>query len=139
MRWLGLALLLIACRTMGVTPATPVTVQRLEVSFDADGRGLVELGLEVTGAEGMATQAQWQLVLDGRPLGSGVQLLSQRLGGKSLVNVSAPLPLPHANRDEGWRTVSLEVSGELTVTSTLADRWPFAFRRQALVRGAPRP
>ena len=139
-RALALLLLLAGCRTIGAAPSTPITVHSLEVSFDAEGKGLVELGLEIRSAGGTATKAQWQLLLDGRPLGSGVQLLSQRLPqGSSTVLLSAPLPLAHATRDEGWRTVSLEVSGELTVTNALSERFPFAFRRQALMRRAPRP
>ena len=127
------------CRTMGAAPATPISVQSLEVSFESENRALIDLVLQVRGGGGTATQAQWEILLDGRPLGSAVQLLSQRLAeGKSTVNLSAPLPLPHSTPDEGWRTVTLEVSGELTVSALFAERWPFAFRRQALVRGAPR-
>ena len=141
-RWVLLvALLGLGCKTAGgAGDEAPVTVRRLEVSFDADGRGELQLGLFVRGAKGTALQAQWQLLLDGRPVGSGLQLLGkQMVETGTILEFTAPLPLPHANRDEGWRTVSLEISGELAINAALAERWPFASRRQALVRGAPRP
>ncbi len=137
----GVTLLALGCK--GAPPVrddAPVTVQRLQVSFDAAGRGELQLGLFVRGSKGTATQAQWQLLLDGRPVGSGVQLLSQRMNERgTAIDLTAPLPLPRANRDEGWRNVALEISGELSIDETLAERFPFAFRRQALVSGAPRP
>jgi hypothetical protein len=135
------ALLLCACRTTGANAPSGVTVERLEITFDGEGRGQVDLGLELHGLSGgLVTQAQWQLLLDGHPVGSGVQIYSHRLEHeRSAIALMAPLPLPHTNRDEGWRTVALEVAGEVTVTNLLTDRWPFRLRRQALIRGAPRP
>jgi hypothetical protein len=116
-----------------------MTVSTLEVTFASSSRGQLELGLMVRGG-GMATQAQWQLLLDGQPLGSGVQVLGQRLGegGPSLVKLSAPLLTAHAARDEGWRNVTLEIAGELTVQRGLEERLPFSTRKQVLIRGAPK-
>jgi hypothetical protein len=133
-------LCLLGCRGTRPEPASKVTVQTLEVSFDSETRGRLQLELAVSDGGGLATAAQWQLLLDGRPLGSGVQLLSQRLAeGRSTVSLSVPLLLPHSARDEGWRNITLEISGELTVKYALEERFAFSLRRQALVHGAPRP
>ena len=134
--WLALALL--GCRTIGAVPEPELTVDKLEVTFVSASRGQLELGLQVRGG-GTAVKAQWQLLLDGQPLGSGVQLLGQRLaeGGPSVVLLSAPLLTTHSARDEGWRTVTLEVAGELTVQRGPEERLPFTGRKQVLIRGAP--
>ena len=132
-------LFLAACSTIPTAGQTELTVSTLDVTFTSSARGQLELGLMVRGG-GMATQAQWQLLLDGQPLGSGVQVLGQRLGegGPSLVKLSAPLLTAHAARDDGWRNVTLEIAGELTVQRRLEERLPFSTRKQVLIRGAPK-
>lgn len=138
LRFSFLALLLLGCRTTGAAGQRAPTVDRLEVSFPTSARGTLELDLMVWGG-GTVRQAQWQLLLDGHPLGSGVQVIGKRLNDlKSPVTWSAPLLTPHTGRDEGWRTVTLELAGELTVQRTLEERIPFAIRKQVLIRGAPR-
>lgn len=136
--WLGLFLL--GCRTIGAAGALPeITVDALEVSFTSASRGQLDVGLSVRGG-GTAIKAQWQLLLDGQPLGSGVHVLAQTLAERapSVVRLSAPLLTAHAARDEGWRTVTLEVLGELTVQRRLEERLPFSTRKQVLIRGAPK-
>ena len=131
-------LALAGCRTFSAAPQAEVTVETLEVAFTTPTRGQVELAFKVRGG-GVATRAEWQLVLDGQPLGSGVHLLEQPLAEEtSVITISAPLLNTHAARDEGWRTVTLELSGELTVKRGLTERLQFATRKQVLVRGAPR-
>jgi hypothetical protein len=134
--WLVLGLL--GCRTIGARPEPELSVDKLEVTFLSASRGQLDLGLRVQGG-GTAVKAQWQLLLDGQPLGSGVQVLAQRLaeGGPSVVLLSAPLLTAHAARDQGWRTVTLEVAGELTVQRRLEERLQFTRRQQVLIRGAP--
>ncbi|MBS1151403.1 MAG: hypothetical protein H6Q89_3101 [Myxococcaceae bacterium] len=130
---------LFGCRTIGAAPEAELRVDRLEVSFSSASRGQLELGLVVRGG-GKATKAQWQLLLDGQPLGSGVCALAQQLAeqGPSKVALTAPLLATHTARDEGWRTVTLELSGELTVQRRLEERLQFSTRKQVLVRGAPK-
>ena len=134
--WLALAL--VGCRTIGALPEPELTVDKLEVTFITASRGQLELALKVRGG-GTAVKAQWQLLLDGQPLSSGIQVLGQRLaeGGPSVVLLSAPLLTTHSARDEGWRTVTLEVAGELTVQRGLEQRLQFMSRKQVLIRGAP--
>jgi len=136
---LGLALMLTGCRTFSAAPEAEVTVETLEVSFTSPTRGQLELAFKVRGG-GVATRAEWQLVLDGQPLGSGVHVLAQTLADQapSVVSISAPLLNTHSARDEGWRTVTLELTGELTVKRGLSERLQFATRKQVLMRGAPR-
>ena len=132
-------MLLLSCRTIGVAGQSEATVDKLEVSFASASRGQLDLGLLVRGG-GTAIRAQWQLLLDGQPLGSGVQVLAVRLAelAPSVVLLSAPLLTVHSARDEGWRTETLEISGELTVRRNLEERLPFVTRRQVLIRGAPK-
>lgn len=133
-----LAMLLVGCRTAGAAGERALTVDRLEVSFPSAARGKLEVDFMVWGG-GLARTAQWQLLLDGHPVGSGMQVLGKRLNDlKSPVSFSAPLLTPHTGRDDGWRTVTLELAGELMVQRALEERIPFAIRKQVLIRGAPR-
>ena len=134
-----LAASLLGCRSLVGAGEPELVVSKLEISFPTGTRGELELGLKVQGG-GRATRVQWQLMLDGQPLGSGVQLVAVPLEDQkgSVVGLKAPLLVPHAARDDGWRTVTLELSGELTVQRRLEERMPFALRKQALIRGAPR-
>ena len=138
---LGLVLLLAGCKTIGAGTVTEseAIVDKLDVSFVSATRGQLDFGLKVRGG-GLATRAQWQLLLDGQPLGSGVQVLAQTLAERapSVVLLTAPLLTAHTARDEGWRTVTLELSGELTVQRRLEERIQFTTRKQLLIRGAPR-
>lgn len=137
---LALTWALAGCRTAGPAGGEQeLTVDELEVSFSSANRGELQLGLKVRGG-GTAIQAQWELLLDGHPLGSGISVLGQWLDPRrdSLVRLTAPLLTTHSARDEGWRTVTLELSGELTVQRRLEERLPFSTRKQVLVRGAPR-
>ncbi len=141
MRPLGLVFVvsLLGCRGLVGAGEPELTVAKLEVSFPSGTKGELEVGLKVQGG-GRATRVQWQLMLDGQPLGSGVQLVAVPLEEQkgNVVAIKAPLLAPHAARDEGWRTVTLELTGELTVQRRLEERMPFALRKQALIRGAPR-
>lgn len=130
---------LLACRTIVGAGEPEISVAKLEVAFPSGTKGELELGLKVQGG-GRATRVQWQLLLDGQPLGSGVQLVAVPLEEQkgNVVAVKAPLLAPHAARDEGWRTVTLEVSGELTVVRRLEERLAFSLRKQVLLRGAPK-
>ncbi len=134
-----LSLILLGCRTLGSAGEPELTVDSLEVSFGSASRGQLDFGLTVRGG-GVALRTQWQVLIDGQPLGSGVYAVSQRLDerGPSAVKVSAPLLTVHSARDDGWRTVTLELSGELTVQRRLEERLQFATRRQVLIRGAPK-
>jgi hypothetical protein len=134
-----LALGLTGCRTFGEIPEPEVTVETLEVTFTSASRGTLDLGVKVRGG-GEAIRAQWQLLLDGQPLGSGVSILAHTLADQAptVVRLSAPLLTTHAARDEGWRTVTLEISGELTVQRRLEERLQFGTRKQVLIRGAPK-
>lgn len=134
-----LGLLLAGCRTLGSAGEAELVVSKLDVSFASSSRGQLEIGLTVRGG-GLATRARWQLLLDGQPLGSGVQVLGQRLNEQAPteVNLTAPLLTAHSARDEGWRNVTLEISGELTVQRRLEERLQFATRKQVLIRGAPK-
>ena len=133
------ALLLLGCRTMGPGGEPELTVDVLDVSFASASRGKLDLALIVRGG-GLARQAQWQLVIDGHPLGSGIQVLGVQLDERkpSAVLLTAPLLTTHSVRDEGWRTVTIELTGELMVQRPLEERLPFALRKQVLMRGAPR-
>lgn len=139
MRWLLVLVLLAGCRTLAGAPEPELAVEKLEVAFPTAARGELEVRLKVRGG-GRAIKAQWQLFLDGQPLGSGVQLVSVPFESDkgNVVTVKAPLLTPHLGRDEGWRTVTLELSGELTVQRRLEQRIPFGLRKQVLIRGAPR-
>lgn len=138
-RMIAVGLLLAGCRALGTAAEPEAIVDKLEVSFASASRGQLDFGLKVRGG-GLATQAQWQLLLDGQPLGSGVQVLAQTLAERapSVVLLTAPLLTTHAARDEGWRNVTLELSGELTVQRRLEERLQFTTRKHVLVRGAPR-
>lgn len=135
----ALVLCLVACRTIVGAGEPEISVSKLEVAFPSGTKGELDLGLKVQGG-GRATRVQWQLLLDGQPLGSGVQLVAVPLEEQkgNVVAVKAPLLAPHAARDEGWRTVTLELSGELTVVRRLEERLAFSHRKQVLLRGAPK-
>ncbi len=116
-----------------------LTIDRLDVAFASAARGQLDLSLAWRGG-GRLVRVQWQLLLDGHPLGSGLYALGNLPEEQTptVVTLSAPLLTPHLARDEGWRTVTLELIGELTVRRGLEERLPFATRKQVLVRGAPK-